>query len=84
MFQSARSSLLRVEGFSSRLDVFYGGLGICKLQFLTKIIFKKVLQLNFFFNFFSSKPWIRIRFGIQSKKLDLDPESMNLDPKHCH
>jgi hypothetical protein len=29
-----------------------------------------------------SKPWIRIRIGIQPKMLDPDQESMNPDPKY--
>jgi hypothetical protein len=36
-----------------------------------------------FFNFWSSKPWIRIRIGIQPKRLEPDPNLMNPDPKHC-
>jgi hypothetical protein len=42
----------------------------------------KNLAVNFI-NFWSSKPWIWIRIGIQPKMLDLDPdpESMNPDPK---
>jgi hypothetical protein len=39
LFLSAGCSLLRAEGFSCSLDVLYGGLGISKLQFLTKNIF---------------------------------------------
>jgi hypothetical protein len=43
MFRSARCSLLRAEGFSSSLEVRYGGLGINKVQFLIKKIKIKFL-----------------------------------------
>ncbi len=43
---SAGCSLLRAEGFSSSLDLLYGGLGISKLQFLIKKIYKN-FQLYF-------------------------------------
>jgi hypothetical protein len=36
---------------------------------------------NFFPNFWSLKPWIRI--GIQPKMLDPDPDEMNADPQPC-
>ncbi len=39
---------MRAEGFFSRLDVLYGGLGIGKWQILIKIIFKFVLAVNIF------------------------------------
>ncbi len=61
----AGCSVLRAEGFSISVDVLYWGLGISKLQFLhqNKII-KKFVQLYFFlFNFWSSKPWIRVEYG---------------------
>ncbi len=51
-----------VDGFSCRLDVFYGGLGISKLQLW---IYIKKFQLYIFSNFWLSKPWIRI--GIKLK-----------------
>jgi hypothetical protein len=34
--RSAGCSLLRAEGFSRRMDVLYGGLGISKFQVLIK------------------------------------------------
>jgi hypothetical protein len=50
---------------------------------------KNINSVNFF-NFSSSKLWIRIgiqpcwiRIGIQPKMLDPDPDSMNPDQKHC-
>ncbi len=43
IFWSAWCSLLRAEGFSCSLRVFYGGLGISKLQFLIKKIKIKFL-----------------------------------------
>ncbi len=49
----------KAEGFSCSLDVLYGGLGISKLLFLIKKDFKQ-FQLYIFFNFWSSKPWIRV------------------------
>ncbi len=57
-----------VEGFSSSLDVLYGGPGIntSKLQVLIKNI-KKFSAVNFFSNFWSSKPWIRIRSAFNLK-----------------
>jgi hypothetical protein len=48
MFLSTGCSLLRAEGFSSSLDVLYGGLGISKLQFLIKKIEIKFPAINFF------------------------------------
>ncbi len=59
MFWSVGCSLLRAEGFSCSLCVLYGGLRISKLQFSIQKIFKKGLQLQIFFNFLSSNPWIR-------------------------
>ncbi len=59
IFWSAWCSLLRAEGFFCSLDVFYGGLDMGILHFLIKI-------LNFFlncYNFWSSKPLIRIVSG---------------------
>ncbi len=53
---SAGYSLLWVEGFSCSLDVFYGCLGINKLQ----LLIKKRKETNFiciFFNLHSSQPW---------------------------
>jgi hypothetical protein len=42
-FLSVGWPFLKAEGFFSNLDVLYGGLGIGKLQFLSK------KKLNFFF-----------------------------------
>jgi hypothetical protein len=73
MFSSAGCSLLRAEGFSCSLDILYEGLGngTSKLQFLIyKKIYNFCFSYKFFFNFWSSKPWIRI--GIQPKMLDPD------------
>jgi hypothetical protein len=76
MFCSAGCSLLRAEGFFCSLDVLYGGLGIGKLQ----ILIKKILHFFsavIFFNFWLSKPWIRIY--IQPKMLDTDLDQTNTD-----
>ncbi len=62
MFWSVGWPLLRAEDFFYNLDILYGGLGIGKLQFLIKKE-KKNFSFNFFFNFWSFKPWIRIGFG---------------------
>jgi hypothetical protein len=51
MFRSAECSLWGTEGFSRSDGVLYRGLGISELQFL----------INFYFYFWSWKPWIRIR-----------------------
>ncbi len=48
MFLSTGRSLLSAEGFSCSLGVFYGGLGISKLQFLMKKIEIKFPAMNFF------------------------------------
>ncbi len=86
-FEVLDGSLLRAEDFSYSLDALYGGLGVCKLQFLIKYFFSAV---NFFFNFWSSKPctWIRIRIHI-GIRMDLKCCSHiririknNSDPKH--
>jgi hypothetical protein len=76
---STGCSLLRAESFSCSLSVLYGGLGISKLQFLTKKIEIKFPAINFF-QFKVMKPWIQIR----------DPDSqlekmleINADPKPC-
>ncbi len=60
IFWSAGCSLLRDEGFSCNLD-------ISKVQFLIKKDFKKFLLYFFFFNVWSSKPWIRIVSGFVSR-----------------
>jgi hypothetical protein len=48
MFFSSGCSLLRADGFSCSLGVFYGGLGISKLQFLIKKIEIKFPAIIFF------------------------------------
>jgi hypothetical protein len=59
VFWSAGCSLLRAENFSCSLDVFYGGIGISKLQVLIKTnIYIWAVQ---FFQCWPSEPWIRIR-----------------------
>jgi hypothetical protein len=78
MFRSVGWHLLRAEGFFSNSDILYGGLGIGKLQFLIKNNFFSAL---IFFNFWSLKPWNRIRIGVQPKMLDPDPDEMNADPQ---
>ena len=69
---------MRAEGFSCSLDVLYGGLGISKMQFLIKKLFKKKFRYNFF------------QFLV-IKTLDLDPDPdwyriqpkiLDPDPKH--
>ncbi len=47
-----RCSLLRAEGFSCSLDVFYGGLGISKWQFLKK---KTKFSAELIFKFLAMK-----------------------------
>ncbi len=58
---------MRAEGFfcTGSLNVLYGGLRIGVLQLLIKKIFFFSVQVLHFF--WSSKPWIRIRVGIQLK-----------------
>ncbi len=46
------------EGFSCSLCILYGGLRISKLQVLIQKIWKSFTAVNFY-NFWSSKPWIR-------------------------
>jgi hypothetical protein len=62
--RSGGCSLLRAEGFSCSLWVFHGGLGISKLQFLIKKIYKKFSSYKFD-KFLIIKTrirnWIRIR-----------------------
>jgi hypothetical protein len=53
---------MRDENFSYSLEVLYGGLGICKLQFFINCNFCK-----FFSNFWSSQPWTWIRIRIDKK-----------------
>ncbi len=43
------------------------------------VIFSEVI----FFNYWSLKPWIRIRICIQPKVLDPDLDEMNADPQPC-
>ncbi len=55
------------------------------VQFMIKKILNLFPAVNFF-QFFTIKTldpdWIQIRMGIQPQMLDLDPDSMNPDPKH--
>jgi hypothetical protein len=73
---------LRAEGFSCSLDVIYEGLKIGKLKFFILKMFNFFSSVIFSPNFWLSKPWIR--FGIQPKMLDPDPDlkSINPDLKH--
>jgi hypothetical protein len=61
------------QGFACSLDVlFYGGLGISKLQFLSKKVLQKISAVFFFLKFF------RIGSGSESlEMLDSGP-----DPQH--
>jgi hypothetical protein len=70
---------LRAEGFFCNLDVLYGGLGICKLQFLKKKIFSAVIFFQFLVIKVLDPDWIRI--GIPPKMLDPDPDEINADPQ---
>ncbi len=63
VFKSAGYSLWRAEGSSFSLDVLYGGLGICKFQYLIKKLGKNIFSFKFIFIFWSSKLWIRIRIS---------------------
>ncbi len=62
IFWGAGCSFWKPEGFFCSLDVLYGGLRIGKLQFVwpKNITF---FQLVNFFQFWSSKPWIRVGSG---------------------
>ncbi len=82
IFWSSGCSLLRVEGFSCSLDVFYEGVGISKFKCFIKKRFNKNVQL-YFFNFWSSNP---DPYPDSLEMLDLDPYpgpySMNPDPQY--
>jgi hypothetical protein len=65
MFLSTGCSLLRAEGFSCRLGVLYGGLGISKLQFLIKKVKIKFPAINFL-QFRSSNPGSRSGIRIRN------------------
>ncbi len=80
MFWSVGWPLVRPEGFFCNLDILYGGLGIGKLQFFIKKKNLIFFSAEIFFQFWSLKPWIRIRIGVQRKMLDPDPDEMNADP----
>jgi hypothetical protein len=54
------------------LDVLYGGLGMVNFLYKKKIFFSAVI----FSNFWSSKPWIRIRIRIRIRI------ETNADPQH--
>jgi hypothetical protein len=64
------------------MDVLYEGLGILKQDSI------KFFSISTFFPYLAAKTrdpdWIRIRNGFEPKMLDLDldPVSMNQDPKH--
>ena len=73
MFWSAGYFLCRAEGFSCSLGVLYGGLGISKLQFLIKKLKIKFPAVNFF-QFWVTKPWIRIRNPDPQLEKMLDPD----------
>ncbi len=62
---STGCSLLRAEGFSCSLDVLFGGLEKQFAIFDKKNLEKKIFRSIFFFNFWSSKPWIRIQIRIR-------------------
>ncbi len=62
----------------------YGCLGISKLQFLIQKISKKFFSCKFLFNFWPSKPWIRIVIQLKMLDADPDPDSMNPDPKQLN
>ncbi len=82
MFWSAVCSHLRAELFFSSLDVLYGGLGIKITNFLSKKFNSfSIFICNFFLNFWSSKPWIRIRIDLKCW-IRIQIET-NADPKHC-
>jgi hypothetical protein len=55
---SAECSVLRAEGFFFSFE-------ISTLQFLMKN--KKIFSCIFFFSFWSSKPWIRIRIHVKCR-----------------
>ncbi len=61
MVWNAGCSLFKTEGFFCSLNVLYGGLEISKIAifFYQKNIIKN-FHLYIFYNFWSSKPWIRI------------------------
>ncbi len=74
--------MCRMFSFEGWKILFYGGLGISKLQYFIK-------KMWFFFSckFFQfsvvktlDPDWFRI--GIQPKMLDQDMKSINPDPKH--
>ncbi len=64
IFWSADCSLLRAEGFSCCSDVLIEAQGYVNCHFLTKKDSKKIFS-SIFFNFRSSKPWIRIQIRIE-------------------
>jgi hypothetical protein len=76
MFCRAGCNLLRGEGSCCILDVLYGGLGIAIFHQKKKNYFSCK-----FFQFWTSKPWIRIRIRIDLKcRIRIET---NADPKHC-
>jgi hypothetical protein len=75
---------LRAEGFSCILDAHFKGRDkLIAISDKKYINFFPAVPYTFFITFGHQNPGsglIRIRIGIQPKKLD--PESMNPDPKH--
>jgi hypothetical protein len=76
---------LRTEGFSYSLDVFNGGLGISKLQFLIKK--KRKISADHFIHPFilgpHPDPDSLEMLDPDSMNPDPYPDSMNPDPQHC-
>jgi hypothetical protein len=60
---------MMAEGFSSSLDVLYGGLGISKLKFLINCIILVIKTLD--------------PESDSLEMLDPDPDSENQAPQHC-
>ncbi len=82
IFWSSGCSLLRAEGFSCSLDVFYEGVGISKFKCFIKKRFNQNFQL-YFLNFWSSNP---DPYPDSLEMLDQDPypdqDLMNPDPHY--
>ncbi len=72
-------SLLRAASSVAAWPSFMEAQGQVACGFWSKTSY--FYSAEIFFNFCSSKPWIRT--GIQRKLLDPDPQQMNTDPKHC-
>jgi hypothetical protein len=65
-----RRYLLKDEDFSYKLDIFYGGLGISKLQFLDPHRFRIRIRVD-------QKCWIQIRIRIET---NADPQHLAYGP----